>query len=494
MALGFTIAAAVAFLAIAIVAAARRSRTPLAIPLSLMCVGLFAYAGLDALASLTRHPRWDWLSYAFASLLSIPTFELTVGFVGMRKPLRLWRLLFAAYFVVLAAANVTHFVTFDPQVVPPGELWPSLMLAGLAPAIIACAVMLYRHAKRSPAEEKARTRLLVASLVLGVGGSATDLALIALGTELRLSAFALTACSLLLAALVLRARILEGVTALTLFTAGVIAALTLFAQIAVFALADMGFALMTFGTLVVLLAAVAASRPLLVAVSEQRAKMRYLATLGRFAAQMAHDLRNPLAAIHGAAQFLQEEHRQGRPLAPHVEFIDMIVERVERLERVIKDYQRMGRVELQRQNVDVNKLVSDVLAGRAIASGDEVRVDMALDRTLPRCSADRDLLVVALENVVRNAQEAMPEGGDLHVQTETLGETIRVEIRDSGEGMDARARERAFEDFYTTKTEGSGLGLAFVARVIEAHGGKIRLDSELGSGTTVAIDLPSQAP
>jgi signal transduction histidine kinase len=212
--------------------------------------------------------------------------------------------------------------------------------------------------------------------------------------------------------------------------------------------------------------------------------------MGRFAEQMAHDLRNPVAAIRGAAQFLQEEHAQGRSMDEHVQFIELIVERTQRLERVIAEYQRIGRVEPRLEAIDVDVLVRDLVASEPWGEG--VSVECALDEGLPAASADRDLLCHALENLLRNACEAMPDGGKLEVRCERVAESdsVRITVADDGPGMDARTRERALEQFFTTKASGSGLGLALVARVVEAHGGKLELHSQLGEGTRVAIELP----
>ena len=101
----------------------------------------------------------------------------------------------------------------------------------------------------------------------------------------------------------------------------------------------------------------------------------------------------------------------------------------------------------------------------------------------------------ALENLVRNALEAMPDGGTLVVRTERAASTdatgVVISVEDAGAGMDARTRERAFDDFYTTKATGSGLGLAFVRRVAEAHGGEVSLTSRVGVGTVVRMRLPA---
>ena len=116
---------------------------------------------------------------------------------------------------------------------------------------------------------------------------------------------------------------------------------------------------------------------------------------------------------------------------------------------------------------------------------------------LPPYAMDEDLIEGALDNVIQNALKAMPDGGVLTVRTEVsagLHEALIVTVQDTGCGMDARQLQRAFDDFYTTRQDGSGLGLAFVRRVVEAHGGEVKLSSTLGEGTTVTIELPYRDP
>ena len=219
-----------------------------------------------------------------------------------------------------------------------------------------------------------------------------------------------------------------------------------------------------------------------------------LATLGRFSAQMAHDLKNPIAALKGAAQFLKEEHAQKRPWDDKGDFLDLLLEQVERLDRVVSTYQRLGRVEPLNRLLDMNRLVEDVLSLQSFAGYPNVKFERVLETGLPKCSGDYDLLANALENLVRNACEAMPQGGTLTVRTrrEALdGAGVVLSVEDTGEGMDARTRERAFDEFFTTKASGSGLGLAFVRRVVEAHGGEVSLTSREGRGTIVSLRLPA---
>lgn len=246
--------------------------------------------------------------------------------------------------------------------------------------------------------------------------------------------------------------------------------------------------------LAVAVVAALSARPLVTRYQTERARLRQLAVVGRFAAQMAHDLKNPLSVLTGAAQFLQEEHARGSSFADYGEFLDLMVQELARMRRLLDGYERLGRVEVQASRVDVNALVRDVLSLQAFATSGRVAVEPVYGAALPEVSLDRDLLENALKNLVRNAFEAMPARGTVRVTT-ARGAPVEggvvITVEDTGEGMDAPTLERALESFYTTRPTGSGLGLAFVRRVVDAHHGTLSLTSHVGRGTVVRVWLPS---
>jgi signal transduction histidine kinase len=135
-----------------------------------------------------------------------------------------------------------------------------------------------------------------------------------------------------------------------------------------------------------------------------------------------------------------------------------------------------------------------VLALQAFVRSD-IELEPHLDTEVPCFRLDSELVARALENLVRNSTEAMPQGGVLSVRTATRRSRGRVvgaslSVQDCGAGMDARQSARAFDDFYTTKPHGTGLGLAFTKRVVEAHGGRVRMTSKLGVGTSIVLYFP----
>jgi two-component system sensor histidine kinase HydH len=485
---------AAAFLALALLALLRRARHPLAGRLGLMSVGLFAYNLQEVLSDVGGARFWVWLGDAAAALAAIAAFELLLGFLGALRARRGVTIVARAYFGALALASLTPLVVPGASKFHDSGLLALLMLVGLVPCFGLVGALLVGHARRSHRKERLRAQMLGGALLLGVGSVITDLSAMTGLAVPRLSYYGLFLASLLVAAFTFESKIIEKITIAAVVNAAIVAALAVIAQIVLFSLTGERIALAIFGSLVVLLAALAAVFPLLGAISEQRARTQYLVTLGRFAQQLAHDIRNPLAAIKGTAQFLQVERAEGRSIDPHAEMLDLIVERVDRIERFIRDYQRMGRVEPALVTTDVRPIMKDALASIGERSS-EVSVEERFADPLPDVRVDPDLLAFALENVVRNACDAMPDGGTLTASADVVSDAgrsfVRTRIADSGAGMDVRTKDRALAGFFTTKEGGSGLGLAFVQRVVDAHGGRLVVESEEGRGTTIEIRIPT---
>ena len=120
-----------------------------------------------------------------------------------------------------------------------------------------------------------------------------------------------------------------------------------------------------------------------------------------------------------------------------------------------------------------------------------VRLERYLDPNLPHIRLNSSALQAAFINLVKNALEAMPNGGELIVQTYTTTTGVALDMIDTGCGMDETTAMRMFEPFYSTKTEGSGLGLPTTRKIIEAHGGRINVQSEAGRGTKFVIEFPT---
>ncbi len=217
-----------------------------------------------------------------------------------------------------------------------------------------------------------------------------------------------------------------------------------------------------------------------------------LESLGRLASGVAHDMNNVLAAIQASAELLQSHQPESGPLARSLGLILMATGRGRDLVRGLTAFARKGLSEAP-EDLDLNELVREeaALLERTLLMRVEVRVDLA--PALPLVRGARSSLGNALMNLCVNAVDAMPEGGTLALRTAVIEGWVVVHIEDTGEGMPPEVLIRATEPFFTTKPvgKGTGLGLATVRGVVEAHGGHLDLDSEVGRGTRITLRLPS---
>lgn len=481
--------ASAAYLALIVLAAARGRRDPLARNLAILCVDLFVYCTTEAIRDLhtTHEQLWDVTNNATASLALVLFYHLVVVFVGQRHAMRWVTRSLYAYFGALALVSLSPIVVPRARPLSGGPVWAVAMLVGLVMVIGHGVTLLARHLRNASAEETSRSRLLLGAALIAGASNASDLFDIVGASSPHLGAIGLLVSALLLTAAALRASIFERLSILTAVNTMAIAFIVVLAELAVFRFAGDRPALAVVLTVLVTLGALLAIRYVVSDYIASRERTLAHATLGRMAAQMAHDIKNPLASIRGAAQFLAEERAKGQSIDQQGEFLGLLVAQCDRVTRVVDQYHRIGRGEPALGPVDLNDAVREATK----FLGDSVKVDADLAQALPRCEADRNLLVIALENVIRNAHEAALEG-TIHVGTSS-GENgcVVVDVRDEGPGMDARTREQALEGFFTTKSQGSGLGLTFVRRVVEAHKGKLVIDSREGRGTTVRIELPT---
>ncbi len=212
-----------------------------------------------------------------------------------------------------------------------------------------------------------------------------------------------------------------------------------------------------------------------------------LAQLGKMAAVVAHEVRNPLAGIRGAVQVI------GRRLpadSPEGAVIDEIVSRIDTLNDIVQDlllFARPRPVELA--PITVRQLVDDSLAllmEDPRFSG--IAIETAVDDTT--VLADREQLKLVMINLVLNAMQAMPKQGTVRIAARSAGKVHELMVIDQGPGIPADVREHLFEPFFTTKNRGTGLGLATARRIVESHGGTIRLDCPPEGGTTAVVTLP----
>jgi len=222
-------------------------------------------------------------------------------------------------------------------------------------------------------------------------------------------------------------------------------------------------------------------------------RSRRLAAVGSLAAGVAHEIRNPLSSLKGFATYFRQRYG-GVP--DDVKMADIMIQEVDRLNRVITELLEFSRpVELKRKATDAAGLVrqaADTIERQAREKGIAVRMEIAPD--LPPVLVDPDRMTQVFLNLFLNALAAMERGGVLSVGLALQdGRTLRITVGDTGTGIRKEDLGRVFDPYFTTKPSGTGLGLAIVHRIIESHGGEIRLESEPGRGTVFTILLPAGA-
>lgn len=255
-----------------------------------------------------------------------------------------------------------------------------------------------------------------------------------------------------------------------------------------------GFISMTVDLIVVtiLLAIVDRKQRRLVAANEQLAHSEKVATLGRVAAQVAHEVRNPLAGL-----LLYSEHLKSQLDAKahdgEAQLVDKIINTINNLTATTEQILNFARpVTLAPKRLDLNAVAQDVvqlLSSEITAHRIETKLE--LDPAPVAGMLDEPSIRAATLNLVLNAVQAMSNGDALTIATGTTGEKIWMEITDTGAGMTPAQVKTLFEPFHTTKGRGLGLGMPYAQKIIHQHGGQITVESRQGRGTQVRIELPT---
>lgn len=218
-----------------------------------------------------------------------------------------------------------------------------------------------------------------------------------------------------------------------------------------------------------------------------------LAALGEISARMAHEIRNPLTAISGSVQLLTE---QGGLRDHEARLLAIVTRESERLNGLITDFLAYARPRPpQLEVIDLYQMLYEL---RALLSADHHFHQITVDLNVPEsfmALADRGQLQQVMLNLLQNAADAMPQGGvvtiDASLDTDGKGSSmVRIAVADQGTGLDEETAQHLFEPFWTTKTSGTGLGLATVYRIIESHGGTIKASMGHQGGALFTIQLP----
>jgi len=234
---------------------------------------------------------------------------------------------------------------------------------------------------------------------------------------------------------------------------------------------------------------------------EDSQQVEYLATLSTLSAGMAHEIRNPLSGIRGSAQLLLKDLQD----SDQREYIEIVIAEVDRINRLVTKMMDLSHPSSENFNqTNIHQVLEEILVleGETLKrkKGKFIQV---YDPSLPTIEANKDELKQVFLNLVKNAVEASPKGGQVTITTECnnnytlrkknnalLTSNIVIRITDSGVGMNETIKKNLFTPFFTTKKRGTGLGMTISLKIIESHKGKIKVTSEKNIGTVVQVFLP----
>jgi two-component system, NtrC family, sensor kinase len=219
-----------------------------------------------------------------------------------------------------------------------------------------------------------------------------------------------------------------------------------------------------------------------------------MATVGRLSLKVAHEVRNPIAAIGLNAELVGDlvKERGGSDMEEAATLVTAIREQVSALDAITEEYLAFARFPRPQYDEDsVNEMVAalvEFVRPVAVRQGSELRA--TTDLTVPPMAIDRTLLRQAILNLVKNGLEALGRGGRITVSTRRVDDQVEIAIHDSGPGIPPEVGTHLFEQFFTTKPQGTGLGLYITRQIVEEHGGTLRWKSAPGAGTTFTASLP----
>ncbi|MCY3020627.1 MAG: ATP-binding protein, partial [Planctomycetota bacterium] len=218
-----------------------------------------------------------------------------------------------------------------------------------------------------------------------------------------------------------------------------------------------------------------------------------LAMIGKMAAHVAHEIRNPLSTIGGFARAILRKPDNVDRVTKNA---NIIAEEATRLENMLKGVMDFSRPSAPVPRLtDFNNVVEKAFRTQAeILSSRNIHSSLDLDRSIPEMQLDENQILQMLHNMIRNAAESMLQGGALTLKTGREGDMAYLVIADSGSGIPPEILEQVFDPFFTTKPDGTGLGLAVSKKIVDDHGGRIEVQSHVGKGTTFRILLPIHSP
>lgn len=232
-----------------------------------------------------------------------------------------------------------------------------------------------------------------------------------------------------------------------------------------------------------------------------------LEELGRLTGALAHEIKNPLSTIKINLKLISEDlkgadadelgkdaERANQRFTRVLRKIAVVEKETDRLEQILDGFLRyIGKTELQQASVDINSLISDMVDFySAQAHSHSITIRQGLHNKPLVCRVDVDMLKQVILNLFINAQQAMGNGGELIIRTDRQKKDAVIQISDTGSGIAPDKLPKIFDVYYSSRPQGSGLGLPTAKKIVEAHNGTISVDSDLGKGTLFTIRLPIQ--
>lgn len=214
-----------------------------------------------------------------------------------------------------------------------------------------------------------------------------------------------------------------------------------------------------------------------------------LAEIGMMASRVAHEVRNPLNVMEGAAYYLKNTYSDRNDVVKHASLIQKTVKKLDRFSRDLLSFAKPE--ELQKESVDFNARVREKAQVFLQFKNDKnVHITLNLQSALPKIFADAFKIDEVLDNILQNAYDASFAGGEISITTQYIHPHVCLSVKDNGCGIPAGQQQNVFEPFFSTKANGTGLGLCIVRKIVEAHGGGIKIASGENKGTEIAVMFP----
>jgi len=221
----------------------------------------------------------------------------------------------------------------------------------------------------------------------------------------------------------------------------------------------------------------------------QLAQADRLITTGEMAANIAHEIKNPLAGALGALEIIMDDMPKDNSCIPIMHEIIVQLERINHAVNDLLSYARPADPVFEKVNLnEIFKRILSLLESQIKA--ENTKTNLFLSESIPNITADEKLIQQLFWNILLNAVQSMKDSGTLTIKTEKENSTVKITIQDTGKGIPKDNYEKIFKPFFTNKHKGTGLGLAISKRIVEQHSGNISIKSEMGKGTTFIINLP----